>query len=136
PDLSSKVWVCPSMPPELWRNTGGGGYGVAENIIRYYPKGGAYGPADIKRAAAVFLIGDVWFPTNSAQPFCSWLSTHPSPKLNPYTHDVWGVSPGVPTPAPRHPNDTVNVAFYDGHASPVSYTNLEDNVDEVFSPDK
>jgi prepilin-type N-terminal cleavage/methylation domain-containing protein/prepilin-type processing-associated H-X9-DG protein len=134
PDFSSKVWVCPAMPEQLWRNTGGGGYGVAENIIRYYPKGGAYNPAKVRRSASVYLIGDVWFATNTTQPFCGWLYTIPSTKLNPYTGLTWEVSPGIGTPARRHMNNLVNVAFYDGHASAVPWVDLRDNVDRVFSP--
>jgi prepilin-type processing-associated H-X9-DG protein len=122
------------MPEQLWRNTGGGGYGVAENIIRYYPKGGAYNPAKVRRSAQVYLIGDVWFATNSAQPFCSWLYTIPSTKLNPYTALTWEISPGIGTPARRHINNLVDVAFYDGHASAVPWTDLRDNVGMVFSP--
>jgi len=134
PLYRSRVWVCPAMPEQLWRNTGGGGYGVAENIIRYYPYGGAYKPTQVHRSSKLFLISDVWFATNTAQPFCSRLFTIPSKKLSPYTGLTWEVSPGVATPARRHPNNLVNVAFYDGHVQPVSWTDLRDNVDEVFTP--
>ncbi len=136
PDLSSRVWLCPSMPAELWRNTGGGGYGVAINIVRYYPKGGAYRPQKVRRASEVYLIGDTWHPTNASQRFCSWLFTHPSNKISPYTADVWGVSAGVPTPATRHRGKRINVAFYDGHVAAVPYEDLRDNVGRIFTPDR
>jgi len=135
PGIEAKAWVCPEAPADLFRAGSGGGYGVANNIIRYYNRGGARKPTSIKRPASVFLIGDAWYPTSGTLPYQNYLYLYPPTGCGEFNAGTWGAA-GVMTPAPRHANNTVNVAYYDGHVSTVSYDDLKNNVDQVFNPAK
>jgi prepilin-type N-terminal cleavage/methylation domain-containing protein/prepilin-type processing-associated H-X9-DG protein len=153
PGMGAGAWACPEVPIEQYTAGGGAGYGVAESIIRYYNRGGAFRPNQVRRAASVYLIGDCWFAMSSSvfNPKNTLYFDPPSAAQNttggvPYYEPLATAWPNawsdtVPTAgstvrcaAPRHPNDTCNVAYYDGHVATVPYTELKNNVDNVFNP--
>lgn len=139
--LPSKAWRCPSVIDSEF--VVGPGYGVSENIIRYLSEGGAFRPNNVSRPHEILLIADTWYPANAGRPNSTWTSLQPppgSPRYGPggarmvsTTWDNWAL--GGKQGAPRHSNQTVNVAFYDGHAVPVKYSNMMNNT-MMFDPDR
>jgi len=142
-DLVTDVWVCPSLTPERFRQ--GGGYGPAENIIRYSYRDEQFGSTrninQIKSPSNLYLIGDAWQPRNSEQPFCSWKSIFPPSSIGPTGGwalvggvDGWDVA-GIEQSAPRHIGQAVCVAFFDGHSEAMKFQALRNNVNNVFGPE-
>lgn len=153
PGMGAGAWVCPEVPIEQMPGGkgAGAGYGVDYGIIRYYNRGGSFKPSQVKRTASVYLIGDAWFaisgsvfnpraqlyfePPKAAQ---NGAAGYYEP-LNLAWPNAWSdtiptAGSTVRTAAARHPNDTCNVAYYDGHVATVPYLDLKNNVDNVFNP--
>lgn len=130
----NKAWTCPAMPQEqfLW----GGGYGVAENVLRYGTDPLALRKlTQISTPHTLYLVGDAWAPivSWSAVRYGTIIAIYPPApvRLNGVTYD-WAL--GMQQPARRHHDDNVPVAFFDGHAESVKFSSMKANINNMFSP--
>jgi len=99
------AWVCPSVLPGqlFW----GGGYGVADTVIKYATQGDACKPIGrVRSPTKTFLIGDCWYPSYTT-PNGTWVAFSP-----PY---ITSWPTGIQQVATRHIGLQVNIGFVDGH---------------------
>lgn len=131
---ASKAWTCPSLTNEQFN--WGGGYGVAENIMRYADDPGAIRKiTKINAPANLYMVGDAWYPapTYTATRYCTVISVYPPApiRFNGVAYD-WAL--GMQQSSRRHYDDYVPVAFFDGHAESLKYAQVKANYNNMFVP--
>jgi prepilin-type processing-associated H-X9-DG protein len=108
----------------------GGGYGVHSlQTFRYDEYQNPFaaprrrgGPriTRVKPATKVWLVGDTGRPAGHSGTWMTWVGTY-SPPFNRSGHGA-----NTNQPACRHPRDSANVGFFDGHVEPVPFSELND----------
>lgn len=145
------VWRCPTVTDETLRAQGsygwGGGYGVnVTNVFRYAqyntapPKRiGGVKMVWVKQPATTWLIGDTGRSSGYPGTYYTWNTTNAAnaQKGTSFVRSTQtaGFKVQNDQPACRHPNDTANVAFFDGHVSTMSFDQLNNDYMDVWAYD-
>jgi prepilin-type processing-associated H-X9-DG protein/prepilin-type N-terminal cleavage/methylation domain-containing protein len=144
------VWRCPAVTDELLLAQGskgwGGGYGPnVSNIFRYAqytsspPKRiGGIKMVWIRQSATTWLLGDTGRASGYGT-YYTWNTTNAanSSKGTNFTRTAQtaGFKIQNDQPACRHPNDTANVAFFDGHVGAMTFDQLNNDDNDVWAYD-
>jgi prepilin-type N-terminal cleavage/methylation domain-containing protein/prepilin-type processing-associated H-X9-DG protein len=137
------VWRCPAVDDALLRQQGsfgwGGGYGPnVSQIFRYGTyltspptRMGGVKMVWVKASTTTWLLGDVGRPTGVVGSYFTWGDTLKPPFLRSSAQSGFKIQ--NEQPATRHPNDTANVLFFDGHVDRRSFNQLNNDLDDVFA---
>lgn len=147
-DPREGVWLCPVVESTVNQSvhasasgeaSWGGGYGVASNVIGYGSGSSAWSDGsprlfEVDSPTTLMLVGDTGrprygFSNPNPQPFdyVSWMRAGNPP----YS---WRVQRSDQVAA-RHQSETANIAFFDGHAGPVKYEQIQANDGDLFGLD-
>jgi prepilin-type N-terminal cleavage/methylation domain-containing protein/prepilin-type processing-associated H-X9-DG protein len=137
-DPREGVWRCPVTEVDPAVHDGvaglaswGGGYGVASNVIGYASGSSVWSDGsprlyEIREPTTLMLVGDTGRPKfgpGNANPipfdYVAWMRAG-----NPPYPDTWKVFKSDQIAA-RHTNQMANLAFFDGHAEPISHAVIQ-----------